>query len=99
MTESLMIKIVAGALFVGVPMLIAALLERLVRGVEIDTLRRAFWSLLAIAAALVIAVVALNPARSGSAELKTIGTIIAGVAIASVFAALIVARIVKGRQS
>jgi hypothetical protein len=49
--------------------------------------------------ALVILVIGLNPARTGSAELKTFGNILAGAACASFFAALVVGYICKQHRA
>jgi chromate transport protein ChrA len=97
-TETQLIKIVATALFVGVPALLAAALQRLLAGVEDGTLRRALWSLLSVAGVALLVLLALNPGRSGSADLKIFGNILAGAIIASFFAALIVGRIINGRR-
>jgi chromate transport protein ChrA len=97
-TETQLIKIAAAALFVGVPALLAAVLQRLLDGVKDATLRRAFWGLLGVAGVAVLVLLVLNPGRSGSADLKIFGNILAGAIIASFFAALVVGRIVHGRS-
>jgi chromate transport protein ChrA len=96
--ETQFIKIVAFLLFVSVPAVLATLLQRLLVRVPDETLRRAVWGLLGLAGMMIFILFALNPGRSSSAELKTFGNILAGAAIFSFFAALVVGRIVKGRR-
>lgn len=96
MSEATMIQLVATALFVGVPMVVAALLERLCRRTPKATLQRAFWVLLAAAGLGIMALALVRP-MIGAAAMKSVGPIGGAMVLVLFVLSLAVARVARQR--